>query len=154
MHNHVCQWLYCLSYMHTDYVFNICYIKHLWKRSIIIFKLMSSLTLMNSSGNFPAGKTTPSSLIWMKKPRVLLKLVRRGRLYFSPSWATSSDHQQHIHIKNANVHEFGIGIWKDLINHKWYGLHNRLWHFIWTYAHMANHIYNTKLTNFFIKLWI
>ena len=46
-------------------------------------------TLMNSGGSFPSGKTTPSSFIWIKKPRAVLKLVRTGKPYFSPIWFTS-----------------------------------------------------------------
>lgn len=36
-------------------------------------------TLINSEGSFPSGKATPASLIWMKKPRAALKLVRNGK---------------------------------------------------------------------------
>lgn len=47
----------------------------------------STLTLMNSGGSWPLERAVQSVLIWMKKPRAELKLVRRGRLYFSASWA-------------------------------------------------------------------
>ncbi|KAG7238544.1 hypothetical protein INR49_030817 [Caranx melampygus] len=50
-------------------------------------------TLMNSEGSFPSGKTAPSSFIWMKKPRTVLKLVRNGKPYLSPFWFTSPAQQ-------------------------------------------------------------
>lgn len=46
-------------------------------------------TLINSGGSFPSGKVTPTSLIWMKKPRPVLKPVRNGKPWCSPSWLTS-----------------------------------------------------------------
>lgn len=36
-------------------------------------------TFINSEGSFPPGKATPSNLIWIKKPRAVLKLVRNGK---------------------------------------------------------------------------
>lgn len=49
--------------------------------------LHSELTLINSAGSWSLESAAQSVVIWMKKPRAELKLVRRGRLYFSASCA-------------------------------------------------------------------
>lgn len=51
------------------------------------FPCHCKLTLINSEGSWSLESAAQSVVIWMKNPREELKLVRRGRLYFSASCA-------------------------------------------------------------------